>query len=167
MLNFIKGMVFSVSTVMLAMILGFLLATSLARAGDFQLLYLNELSFDVKSYMDGGHYPTITDNGLYGGRLLDKELNLTVKTDIMRYFYWDSTIHSMTDRTKDKQHGQFRTVGLEFGFGVRLSSSVEFGYYHFSEHMLDASFPWHFPVRDAVQLKVYLYRAKGERETIF
>jgi len=167
MLNFIKGMAVSVGTVMLAMVLGFLLATSLARAGDFHFLELNELSLDLKSYMDGGHYPLITDNGLYGGRLLDKELNMTVKTDILHYLYWDSTIHSMTDRTKDKQHGQFRTVGLEFGFGVRLSSSVEVGYYHFSEHMLDASFPWHFPVRDAIQVKFFLYRAKGQRETVF
>lgn len=144
-----------------------LLNMQLSHADDFGFLDLRELSVDAKSYYPGGHYPLITDNKIPGGRSLDKELNLSIKTDMLKYFYWDSTVHSMTDKTLDGYHGQFRLIGLEFGVGLRISSSVEFGYYHYSEHLMDASLPWHFPVRDALQLKVFLYRTKGERDSLF
>ena len=138
-----------------------------SEAGDLGVLELREVSVDFKQFFDGANYPLITNNGL--GQALDKELNLNIKTDILNYFYWDSTIHSMTDkRLYSDKAGQFRLIGLEFGFGLRVSSTLEVGYYHYSQHLLDAEFPWHFPVVDAVQVKIYLYRDKApRREPLF
>ena len=121
-----------------------------------ELIQLRELSITARQFLPGGSYPPITDNGL-PDRQLDKELGLHMDVDVLRYGYWTSDIHSMTDRTSTGR-GQFRLVGLEFGAGIRLAPGLELGYWHYSAHELDGISPWHFPLQDAVQFKFYIYR---------
>jgi hypothetical protein len=136
-----------------------------ARTSDFHLLELKELYVNYFRFYEGGQYPLITNNGL-PNKEMDRQLDLHIKTDILHYFYWDSRIHSMTDRDMDTNKGQFRLVGLETRFGIRLSSTIEFGYYHFSQHTLDHQTPYHYPVQDALELKIYLYRNHERREPL-
>lgn len=127
----------------------------------FHLIDLHEVSVDYKSFLPGGHDPLITDNGL-PNRTLGIGLDLNVNMDIGHYFYWDNTIHSVTDQVGSDGTGQFREVGLEFGTGLDVRKitpylPVTVGYYHYSQHCLDCTYPWHSPVKDAIEVKLYLY----------
>ncbi len=133
-----------------------------ARAdGPFEL---KEVSISYKSFFDKGHDPLITDNGLRG-RALDKGIDLNMNTDVFHYLYWNNTVHSLTDRGVDGGSGQFRMVGWEFGFGVDVRKAASYlpitvGYYHYSQHCLDCTYPFHYPVKDAIELKLFLYEGK-------
>lgn len=137
-----------------------------SKADDFKVIALEELAIDFRQYMPNGYYPYITNNGLENrevGQGLDVIMNLTV----MKYFYWDNKIVSLTDRGRnDSGPGQFRLVGWNFRFGLQLSSFVQFGYYHFSQHLLDGQFPWHYPVEDAYELRFIIFRAPAPRQGI-
>lgn len=132
-------------------------------AADFKIWELDELKFTYRSFFEGGRDPLITDNGL-PNRALGKELNLTMNTSLFKYGYFNNTIHSMTDEIKGTGgSGQFRMVGWEFGLGVdfsKISKHTPFsvGYYHYSQHALDHTYPWAFPVKDAIEVNIYLFR---------
>lgn len=146
-----------------------LLAVQLALSPDVDaddFISVKTVSIDAKSFFPGSHNPLITDNGL-PNKAMGQELNLNVDTDLATIFFWNNTIHSDTDDVinVDGSHsnGQFRLVGLETSLGIdfrQISSDipVTFGYYHYSQHELDGVSPWHYPVEDAVQVKIFLYQ---------
>lgn len=155
----------------LAVLVCLLLSIILAWAGraDAAMFDLREVSVEGKHFFPGGHYPLITDNGI-DNRTLGEELNLTVKIDVLKYLFWDNTVHSMTDKVLNPDGstagGQFRLVGLEFGLGVDFSRMwdwlpVRVGYWHYSQHELDGVSQWHFPVQDAIAVKLIIYQGKG------
>lgn len=126
---------------------------------DFRAIELQELAVDFRQYMPNGYYPYITNNGLPDrevGQGLDVIMNLTV----LKFFYWDNKIVSLADRGRgNSSPGQFRLVGWNFRFGLQLTEWIQFGYFHFSQHLLDAQFPWHYPVEDAYELRFIIYQA--------
>lgn len=134
---------------------------------DYKFLALNEARFQYLKFQDGDRDPLITDNGL-PNRAMNTELNLFLKVDILKYFYFDNQIHSMTDKGIDGSNGQFRAVGWEYRLGVRVNEYVDVGYYHFSQHAMDHTLPFHYPVKDAVELNIYLYRSSASsRQSVF
>ena len=121
---------------------------------------IEELSVQYKHFLSGGSHPLITENGL-SGKTLDKELNLTLNTNIFKYVYFNNFVHSMTDKNVDGSQGQFRLIGWQYAIGAHLSSALDVGYYHFSQHLLDTTYSHgHFPVENAIELKLYLIRPK-------
>lgn len=63
--------------------------------------------------------------------------------------------------------GQFRLVGLQTRLGIRLSSYVDFGFYHFSQHLLDYQYPMGgYPVQDAFEFKIYLMKRPKREESL-
>lgn len=145
-------------------VLGLILYNSpIAEAG--QVFDIKEVSVTYRSFFPGGTDPMITDNPYQPNKALDKELDLAVNMEVFQYFYWNNTIHSMTDKGLDGSPGQFRMVGLETGLGIDFRSiwaliPASMGYYHYSRHELDTSAPVHFPVLDAIELKLYLYQGR-------
>jgi hypothetical protein len=133
---------------------------------DFDFLKLNEAHFQYLKFADGSRDPLITENGLRN-RAMNTELNLFVKLDVLKYFYFDNQIHSLTDQGIDGSNGQFRAVGWEYRAGVRLNSYFDVGYYHFSQHAIDHTLPYHWPVKDAIEINIYFFRQSGLRESIF
>lgn len=133
--------------------------SKLAGAYDFEVINLNELSLDYKNY---SLLNPNSRNMLIYPDPPKESLNLTLKTDLFKLGYWDSTVESLT--TSD----QYRSVGLETRLGIRLTNNAEVGVYHHSQHDLDRahSFMSAFPEEDAFELKIYLYRAKT-REALF
>jgi hypothetical protein len=127
-----------------------------ADSDDFHILELKEVYVDYLSFFKGGRDPLITQNGLRD-KHLDKELNLNLNMNLFKYGYFNSMIHSMTDKDS-ADHGQFRLVGLKFETGIRLTNWIEVGYHHFSQHLLDYNSPNAFPVQDAVQIRLFLLR---------
>lgn len=129
-------------------------------------LELNEVYINYKQFFPGGVDPLITENGLQNN--LDKELNLHINMDFLDHFYWNNLIHSMTD-VNNNGNGQFRLIGWNFNIGLHITDYVDFGYHHFSQHLLDYQGPpgYHFPVQDAVELNVFIFRKRNEGKGLF
>lgn len=128
-------------------------------------LVLRDVSLEYKSFFDGGSYPLITDNGL--NRVQDKEMQLNLNFDLLSYLYWDNVVHASTDRDPATGSSQFRLVGWQFGLGVRLTEWLKVGYYHHSQHLLDATLPWRFPVQDALHLQIKVYSSGNVERSLF
>jgi hypothetical protein len=127
---------------------------------------LEDVSISYKDYISG-RSPLITQNGLEGAKL-GQEFNLNLNTNIYDVIYWENIIHTTTDKY-DNHNGQFRLVGWQLRFGLRLTENFDIGYYHHSQHLLDYVYPYgKFPYEDAVELKIYLYkRPKGQESLIW
>jgi hypothetical protein len=130
---------------------------------DFKLLELHELSMGYKQFGPGGSDPLLTQNGL--GHDQDKEIELLMNTSLLKFIYWNNRVHAGTDKDIDG-HGQFRTVGWQFQFGVHLSSYLDVQYEHHSQHVLDYTEPFHFPVQDSIGIRIYFYRDQKPVSTI-
>lgn len=143
-------------------------ASLLLFSGDSEadsLFELQQVALTYRSFFDGGVDPLITENPYLPNRAMGKELNLNVDTNILNYFYWNSVVHSMTDHEVGSDSGQFRMVGLEFGLGLDVRRiweglPVQVGYHHQSLHTLDSASPYHFPVQDSVELKIFVYERR-------
>ncbi len=126
---------------------------------------LRELSVDFFQYWPGGTNVLVTDNGM-PDRHLDKDLDLTMKTDVFGFCFWNSRIHSTTDKDSNGS-GQFRLVGLELDFGFRPWSWLDvYLEKHHSQHEMDYAGPWHFPVQDQIGFRLFLIR-DGKFPSIF
>lgn len=134
------------------------------------LIEVSSIYVDYKSFFSDGVDPLLTQT--VPNRTLGKELNLVIETDVLQYFYWNSTIHSDTDKVVNSDGstsgGQFREVGLEmsFGFDFRrlwIGVPITAGYYHYSRHILDYEESYPFPREDAIQIKLYLYGKGNDR----
>lgn len=111
---------------------------------------LTEVSVKYQQLLPGAVDPMIT----YGpvSQRLDKELNLVVNSEVLKYGYWDNTVHSETDQS------QFRKIGWELQLGVHATRFLDVFYEHYSQHLLDYSSKEAFPRQDGVGIKLYLYR---------
>lgn len=120
---------------------------------------LNEVSLEYKAFSDGSFNPLIDNNGLTNKRL-DKELNLYVNTTLFKYGFINNKIHSYTDRDENGNPGQFRLVSWNYSLGVHITYFLDLSYEHKSEHLLDSTFPYHFPLENSINIKIYLYKDK-------
>lgn len=148
--------IFFKALIITILFIGFLLLTAInIRADSF---VLKEISIDIKQYsiINGKArnlliYP---DNPKEG-------LNLNIETDILKFMYSSTTIESLTSQS------QFRGVGMISRFGFHLTDSIDLGFYHHSQHVLDREIQTlpKFPTEDAIQLKFFLYKPKEVKET--
>ena len=138
-----------------------LLAGRVEAATDYHLIDIRELALDYKNYK---MINPNARNALIYPESPKEGVNVELKLDVMnRLFYWDSAIESLTTDS------QYRSVGLKLWMGLHLSDHMDVGYYHHSAHILDAtqSRMNGFPVEDAVQIKLYLFRTKEPRNSVF
>lgn len=124
------------------------------------VLGVDSLALTYKQFLPGGNDPLITGPHLQN-RTLDKEVALELNTTVFDYGYMNHWIHSMTDKDVHSGKGQFRTVGWRFELGVRLSeSTADIFYSHHSQHTLDVTSAFGFPVQDAIGIRLYLLPPK-------
>lgn len=155
LINLVRlGVAVVISTCMLlfAFLLASLITCVSARADDYHLVNLNEVSLDYRNYgmvNPNGHEPmTYPDPP-------KEAINLEMKIDIFDWFYLDPTVESMTT------DAQFRDIGLLLRLGVRITDYLEVGLIHHSQHQLDRRQQLgmdHFPESDALEVKLYLFR---------
>jgi hypothetical protein len=142
----------------IAAVLGVLL---ISRAAAADVMELRSARVDYIHFFDGGHDPLITQNG-QENRALGIQLDLHVDVDVLRYFFWNSTVHSVTDKriyTGDAA-GQFREVNLQMQFGLRVFPVLDVYYWHSSAHMLDNIYTGgHWPVQDGIGATLTIYQA--------
>lgn len=137
-----------------------------APAAEWSPFQLRAAGLTYEDYFPGGHDPLLTDNGL-PNRTLGKAVELNFDIDVLKYGFFDNRVHSGTDEDADSGRGQFRTVGWEFKFGVQVHPAISLYYHHHSEHLLDASLPYHFPVRDSIGFQFQIYSSPIPRKSLF
>jgi hypothetical protein len=121
-----------------------------AREG-FHLLELSEVRVEYKRFHESARDPLFYDT------TPKEELNLRMDMDVLSYgdvaaLGWHNRIHSMTNAS------QYYVVGYNFQLGV-FTKRVEFGYEHFSRHLLDHSYPHQkFPVLDSLFFNLIVYK---------
>lgn len=153
----------------LAFVLGWVtlmavLIYNMGEANAFEILQVDEVTVVYRKFVDGSSEPLITQNPTQPGRAMNEEVDLTVNSSILKYLYWNSTIHSMTDKSAVDGSGQFRMVGLEWGLGIDLQRvwraiPVSIGRYHYSQHILDGEWGLgHTPLENAWELRLKLYK---------
>lgn len=166
-LNKILGIIFSIITVISACFVLFLVS-SLAHC---ETLEIEDLTIKYINYFPGGVDPLLTQNGL-PNRTVGQDLQLSLSTSIYDHVYWDSIVHSGTDRifadNGDTVPGQFRTVGLIMRLGLNLTDSTQLGLFHHSQHLLDTTYAHGpFPRLDGIELKINLYRSRYRPKGLF
>lgn len=143
------------------MLLLFLLNPTDTSADQFEGITLREVSIDYRSYFPGGTDAILKTTNI-PNQQLDKKLDLHVNMDVLEYLYWDNMISSTTDKYPNGG-GQFRVVGWNFRFGIRITNNIQLGYFHYSQHLLDVLGTQHFPVEDAIQFKITIYRRESNQ----
>lgn len=118
-----------------------------------EITQVSELSMEYKNFAKGSHNPLITDNGL--NHLMGQELNLRMNLEFLDCLYWRNMVHSYTDRQENGTRGQYRLIGWNYALGIRPFQWVELGYEHFSQHLLDATFPFRNPEENSLGIKLF------------
>ena len=125
-------------------------------AGD--VLDLKELSIEYKNYSVLSDYQRVAL--IYPDAPKDG-LDVNINSTLLRYFGWDSKVHSVTD------DGQYRGIGLQMAGYLNLTQEFSFGWQHHSQHVLDREHAFmRFPAEDLLFVKIYLY-APRFREALF
>lgn len=138
-----------------------------SKASELELLGSSSLPvIELKEvYIDYRNYSWVSDysrNMLIYPETPKEAVNLGVQMDILKVFYWDNEIQSLTTSAK------YEAVALDIRFGIRLWESLEVGWQHKSQHVLDRkhSYMPKYPSEDTIQLKFFLYRSK-DRKSLF
>jgi hypothetical protein len=145
-----------------ALLVGIALAllASDAKAGDLGIFDLQEVSLDYHNH--AALNPNQRDPLLFPESPKEK-MALNVKTDMLWFLGLDTQLHASTTDS------QYRAVGLQVDLYARITQYLEVGYEHHSQHLLDrdsASLP-RFPSEDSLAVKLYLFRAKVGRNSLF
>lgn len=120
---------------------------------------LKELSIDYKNFAwvnDKARNPLIYPEHPKEG------INLNINTDIIDTVYWNSTVEAITT------DAQYRSIGLETRLGIRISPTLEVGYYHHSQHLIDRPHYYmdKFPSEDAIEIKIYIFGPKKRGDSV-
>lgn len=131
------------------------------------IIQLREVYLLGKQYGEKAREPLIDSTTL--DRQLDKELSLTWNMDLLTHLYWNNKIESLIDKDFDnpKSDSQFRIVGWNYQFGVRLTNWLWIEHEHFSKHYLDYHQDGKYPVKDSIGFRLYFYRDEFKTKAIF
>lgn len=129
-------------------------------SADWHVIDLNELGIDYKNYA------IVNDkarNLLIYPEHPKEGIDVNLKLNLLVYGYWDNTIESLTTSS------QYRSIGLNTRLGVRASEHLELGYWHHSQHVLDRDAGYYdkFPSEDAVEVRIFIFRSREKRDSIF
>jgi len=89
-------------------------------------------------------YPEVAKEGII----------LHVNTDILKYGFWDNSVEALTT------DAQYRSIGLQFNLGLRITPWLDVSYWHHSQHVLErVSSPVSpYPFEGALQFSIKLYQ---------
>jgi hypothetical protein len=120
---------------------------------------LREVYMVHRTFKSGGREPLI-DGIQLKNREVGQELSLHFNTNIFcDHVYWDNQVLSYVARWNNSHPEQFRAIGWLFSIGIKPFEWLDVGYYHNSRHALDTDLKnQNFPVLDALEVKVYLYK---------
>ena len=117
---------------------------------------VNEVSVEYKSFVGANRDP------LFYNSTPNNELNLNVNLTLNSYLFMDNQVHSMTNES------QYYLVGWHYKLGAHITDDLDLYYEHFSQHILDNSYPYmSFPLENAIVIKYNLLKSDKERKSFF
>lgn len=131
-----------------------------AWAMDWHVVDLNELTLNYRNYAYLNPYAR---NLLIYPEHAKEGIDVGLKMDLLYYGFFDSQIESLTT------DAQYRSIGLQFGLGVRVSDYLNVGYWHHSQHVLDRGPVSYdkYPSEDAIEVRIFVYKSKNGRNSLF
>jgi hypothetical protein len=127
-----------------------------ARAGD--VFELREVAVEYRNHFLLSEFQR---NALIYPEPPKDGLDVDLRVSVIRYFGWDSIVHSVTT------DGQFRGIGLHMRTYLNLTQEISFGHDHHSQHVLDREHPaMRFPAEDSVFVRLCIHCPKY-RESLF
>jgi hypothetical protein len=147
-------------------------ATFSPSAAAYDVFSLQSLDIGYTKMFPGGVDPQITQNPSLPRRTLGERLEARFDTSVLTFGYWDNRIHSATDAHLQSDgsavSGQFRHIGLQMRLGINVTDRVQVGYWHHSQHVLDAEYaPGPFPREDGLELRVRLFSNPNKPAAVF
>lgn len=121
---------------------------------------LQEINVDYKVFNGDTRTPYLQGIPGLEDHSLQNQLDLNVNMDFLEHFYWDNTIHSLND-------GSYRLIGWNYRIGLHINEYIDFGWWHFSEHYTDFTSPYGFPLQNAWQFKIFLFRKRLPGKGLF
>lgn len=131
-----------------------------AQADDWHVLDLRDLGINYRNYAIVNDHAR---NLLIYPEYPKEGINVILNTTLFTYGYWDSTIESLTTGSK------YQAIGLETRLGLNVTDNAQLGYWHHSQHNLDRNemtIP-KFPSEDALEFRIYLFKANEKQKGIF
>lgn len=136
------------------LLISLLLVSQLCFA-EFRVLELNEAKLGYRSYF-------FARDPMFLDSMPKEQLNFGFESILMEYGYWKGLVHGTTDPS------QYKRIGLQMEFGIRILHELEFSYIHHSQHMLDSIYPHQrFPCEDSWGIYLYLFRKPNKNNTLF
>ena len=138
---------------LIAIVLAFY-AMATAEASDWHVVDLTEASLNYRNY---ALLNPNARNLLIYPEHAKEGIDVGLKMDLLSYGYFDSQIESLTT------DAQYRSIGLQFGLGLRVTDYLNVGYWHHSQHVLDRGPQSYekFPSEDALEVRITGYRARS------
>lgn len=135
-----------------------LLFSEPADAHEWKLAELSDVNLHYKHFFPGGRDPLFIHDHP------KEELDFHINTDVLRYGFVNTQLHTMTNDS------QYHVVGMHLEIGVRVAPALEVFYEHFSKHVLDEpdfnnGLP-RYPVEDSISLRIFFYRNPANREAV-
>jgi hypothetical protein len=146
----------------LAAVIGYAALLALMPEADaFDIIKLDSLSVEYRKIDKSARDP------LFYNSTPKESVDLVMNMDILRYFFWDNRVHSMTNSAKYEMVGWNPTLGLRL-LETKSGVGLEVLYEHYSKHLLDDVYPYQkFPVQDSIGFNLYIYRARPGRPAVF
>jgi hypothetical protein len=117
---------------------------------------LDELSITYKRFAPYSRNQLITGNGL-PSRLMSDGTTINANIRFLDYIYWDNSVTGLTDRA-EQGGGQYRSIGWQFRLGFQLVKFLQIGYYHHSQHVVDHQSTFRYPLEDAFEAKLIIFK---------
>lgn len=132
-----------------------LLTLLLASSAQANWVEVDHLSIDYTHFFPKSRAPLISNNGL-PDRELGNRVGIDLNLALPATLYFGNRIHGESDVDTVNGGGQFRSVGWEFEFGTKILPQMDVYYHHHSQHVLDHSYDFGFPVEDGVGFRLNL-----------
>jgi len=117
------------------------------QAAAFELFELRDVAMEARWFFPKGRHENLRTPP-------KKEVNFHINVDILKYGYFNNTIHSLVNES------QFALIGWRYKVGLHVTPWLDIDYKHYSKHSLDTPGPWpfSFPVQDSVGVTIHFWQ---------
>ena len=122
-----------------------------------EFIDLKEMSIEYEHAIHDGRDPLVTPEPI------NEKLKFNIEAQLFGPLYWDSVVHSTTTPS------QFRSIGWDYDFNLRVSQNINIYYHHHSQHLLDRDHTYMegFPVHDGVGVKIFFFTEGERNDTLY
>lgn len=164
-MRYIKNFIFSILVVAFFSVFLFVFSSLVAKLTySKELVNLNRVGLQYHNFLNPSRDALIVPS--IPNTSLNSQIRLSVDLDLLKYFYWQNNIYTITDRM-DNNYAQFRYVAWQYQFGLRLFKNFSLEFYHKSEHLLDSIPKISYPMVNSIGFNYTIYTNPKKPDNLF